>query len=883
MPSPMWPLASLPQGVGRRMGVASWVHRPSTARRRPSALACRHVGKVVGLCVLALVAWTPLADAGSAPLAAGAALADAEAGEASIGFIVNNDFEELRWLAEAMDSDEDSPNQTSTGSSSPETNVTTTATTTTATTATKTTSTMTPSTTRTTSTFTTTETRTTSTSTSTYDRFKEEPFCGEELLAAVLRGDTEEVERYVILSQDLNCKTDYEYLLQLVLRANRREMSEFVAQSLPPGSNHTTKPNATGATPLLMAADKGYTNVVESLIVRAGVDVTVNDYAFHNVLHLAAPWPETSALVLRLVPGYKLLPLLYARDAYGNPPLHRALLAWANASVAAEAALALLQGAEAKNTDDWAQISMRTMVNQAGQGENKPAHLTSDYALLRRLSGWGARFDLTVRNGDGALPFHTVAGANGTFASGALAFVARFINVTINMPLGRRLAGANSNVDVRDNFGRTALHYAAAGGDPGNVEWLMDSGADPGLVDVNGDSPLAYGLRANQRQLVLTFAKFGGNPLTAIVRVGRLDILLEMVNQTNSSLSIDQRDTKTGRTAVFDAAESGQLDILKFFIDLGANLSHLDNNGYSVLAAAVNAHQVETSRMLMQSGAQVMQRLQNGTTALHVASAAGCGPCVEVLAEMGAAIDARNNDGQTPLHVCGSIAAAEALLRLDAASLSTPKYGLYPEHTAAFAGKADVLEVLLVRRHNAGNGVDVRSTSGDTPLHLASAGGHASTIELLLRWCAAVEATNREGGTPRSYASTTTAWSLLRDAAAVPGRCLCDCGPYTPGALYKASDWSPGCVAKVSCVRSTLGAGVSQVRCMNTSSDLVNLTNTTDPTATWSPAAPTFGCRRGITSRSIRRSGMQSVMALFVVALSSAAALASAPLATMSV
>jgi len=407
----------------------------------------------------------------------------------------------------------------------------------------------------------------------------------------------------------------------------------------------------------------------------------------------------------------------------------------------------------------------------------------------------------------------------------------------------RRLGEVNANVDVTDNFARTALFYAARGGDPDNVRWLIERGANTELKDVNGDRPLEYGLRFDNKQLIRTFSEFGGTPLQSVVLVGRYDLLVELVlHSGNESFSVHDLDPATGRSAAYEAAETGFIQILEFFIDQGTDLAHLDYAGLTVTAAAAVAHKEESIRLLLDRGAEVDQRLANGFTALHVAAEAGCAPCLEVLLEYGASINATDNRGRTALHLVGSAPAAQVLMLNRAGVFPTGDLGLLPTHMAAFDGRVEVLEAIFVWRYGGVEVVDSRSTEGDTPLHLAAAAGNLPSILLLLRWCASVDAVNLAGATPIMYAATPELRALLRDGVTAD-RCQCDCGPYKPGPHYATSGWSAGCRGSVKCLVSSRGQSTDEVQCepIVAPEILMGLTGI-NVTGRWEPQTPGFRC-----------------------------------------
>jgi ankyrin repeat protein len=59
------------------------------------------------------------------------------------------------------------------------------------------------------------------------------------------------------------------------------------------------------------------------------------------------------------------------------------------------------------------------------------------------------------------------------------------------------------DINARDRFGRTALHYACERGRPiVSVQYLVDAGADCNVLDENGNAPLHYAINAYDVRLI---------------------------------------------------------------------------------------------------------------------------------------------------------------------------------------------------------------------------------------------------------------------------------------------------------------------------------------------------------------------------------------------
>jgi uncharacterized protein len=108
----------------------------------------------------------------------------------------------------------------------------------------------------------------------------------------------------------------------------------------------------------------------------------------------------------------------------------------------------------------------------------------SDVAAIERLVAKGALLDLPQQAGITPLMAAVGAGASSTDTRG------KFRTELEALETADALLKAGAGIDVRDNNGRTALHYAAAAGYTDVAKLLAERGADVNAKDVDGVTPV---------------------------------------------------------------------------------------------------------------------------------------------------------------------------------------------------------------------------------------------------------------------------------------------------------------------------------------------------------------------------------------------------------
>lgn len=178
-------------------------------------------------------------------------------------------------------------------------------------------------------------------------------------------------------------------------------------------------------------------------------------------------------------------------------------------------------------------------------------------------------------------------------------------------------------VDLPDRFGATPLFWAVCAAHTHVVKLLTDHGADINARDHQGRSPF---LRA----------------ASGVSRIAHVDILQHFLQ---SGPDMDQADHH-GVTALMNAAGGGSSEIARLLIKAGANVHLKSRHGDTALIRACQAFQKDRPEMvqwLIDHGADIHVRDQCNASLLHLAAKNGHTGTARVL--LNAGLDINENSG----------------------------------------------------------------------------------------------------------------------------------------------------------------------------------------------------------------------------------------------
>jgi ankyrin repeat protein len=191
--------------------------------------------------------------------------------------------------------------------------------------------------------------------------------------------------------------------------------------------------------------------------------------------------------------------------------------------------------------------------------------------------------------------------------------------------------------------------------------------------------------------------------------------------------------TVAGSTPLCKAAAAGQLRVVNYLLDHGANID-LKCGGEAPLHHATSSGNKAMVELLLKRGADVNATDSTGGTALHIATQNGFRTVAEVLLSFHADPNARNaeiNQRRTPLHFAASLGHIEMMKLLIGAGADVnvrDKLGSTPLFDAIGAGKTDSLKTLLAAKSNP----NLANYKGVMPISFAASKNEWASVQALL-------------------------------------------------------------------------------------------------------------------------------------------------------
>ncbi|WP_264686029.1 MULTISPECIES: ankyrin repeat domain-containing protein [unclassified Wolbachia] len=560
-----------------------------------------------------------------------------------------------------------------------------------------------------------------------------------------------------------------------------------------------------GWTPLHFAAWRGYLEVANFLIEK-GANINVENIFGRKPIHVAAENNNTNIIEFFLSKGMSIDDV----DRYGRTPLYCA--SWnghlgvvkylvekgADVYTQDKGGKTLLDIATHQERSDVVDYLKQVQLNQelliaaqygnfdevrdlVSQGASLNAKYSNGMTVMHSAAYGGnldivkyfvadAKNSLEIKDNGGRVPLHYAA------YNGKLDVVKYFVDE------------GEVDVNLKDSDGQTALHMASGGGHLDVVGYLASKGADIKAKDKDGKTPLDIAIDRKHDSIVKYLKQAQLNEqLLAAVKDSDFNEVQGLVNR---GANVNAKD-KDGKTPLHYASCSvHHLGMVKYLISKGADIDVKDNSGRTpedeerytnsdtmrqvfmqahldkeLLLTVKNEKDLKTIsdliakdiddrthggfyytwsgnlgtvEFLVSKDVSVNATDKYGCTLLHWAALKGHSDIAKFLVDKEANVNAKDILGRTPIHF---------------AVMNNHKdiqdvYGRGSTYTTAESSDEEVIQLFLMR----GASINEADKNGETPLHLASWGGHLDTLQHLINNGANISTKDSSGNTPLDIA-----------------------------------------------------------------------------------------------------------------------------------
>jgi len=173
----------------------------------------------------------------------------------------------------------------------------------------------------------------------------------------------------------------------------------------------------------------------------------------------------------------------------------------------------------------------------------------------------------------------------------------------------RELVEGGANWRGKDKVGRGALHYAAEKGRLEVCQYLCDIGASMTSTDYSGYNPLLTAANYNHFDVVKFFLD-KGMKVDDDAQTGGKNCLYFAASHNDMAMVkylVEERGAtvykKSGPTALHEAARLGNLEMMNYLLDHGANVNAKEKRGTTPLVYAVFTSKMEVVECLVEHGA----------------------------------------------------------------------------------------------------------------------------------------------------------------------------------------------------------------------------------------------------------------------------------------
>ena len=252
--------------------------------------------------------------------------------------------------------------------------------------------------------------------------------------------------------------------------------------------------------------------------------------------------------------------------------------------------------------------------------------------------------DVNTRDDYGRTPLHIASAQNHT------------IDMRVLIELG-------ADVNAQDGQNRTPLMYAAADGKKGAAVLLVSERANVDIKDADGMRALEWAGSGGNSDLINFLRLITENKADTnqnlnhkISRIKSTQKKLEKTNQkeivhvAKDGLHIKQFDIKETTSELMYAVKNGSLKQCRKLLQKGADINATNSTGQTALLVAMMSNRISMAKFLIEQGANTNMSSASGLTPLHYAALEGNDQMARILlqnkAEVDPAMHYSSTDGQ---------------------------------------------------------------------------------------------------------------------------------------------------------------------------------------------------------------------------------------------
>ncbi|GFO13252.1 ankyrin repeat, ph and sec7 domain containing protein secg [Plakobranchus ocellatus] len=298
------------------------------------------------------------------------------------------------------------------------------------------------------------------------------------------------------------------------------------------------------------------------------------------------------------------------------------------------------------------------------------------------------------------------------------------------------LLSYGAQINETDNSSRTALHWSCWNNNEPLSTILLDNGADPSLLDIEGFNCLHMAVSNSAldcvrlvigRRKELINRRGGENGVTPLlIAVQKADINV-VTSLVTSGADVNCQEEVSERTPLHYALYTKKKDLFEYLLLHGADITKTDHRGTTIIHRCCTIQDASFLKQVLKLGRSFPHSLSTHTplSAPHTASplgkallmgdSEGATPVIvacqngnleqlTLLVEAGAPVSNKDKFQRCALHHCVENPAtecAEYLLRAIPSLLTcADEEGLTPLHMAVIAGNVPLVKLLLKRGAN---------------------------------------------------------------------------------------------------------------------------------------------------------------------------------------